>query len=212
MPTSAIGNDFFAQQIQSRLGNLYGVALHMTHNHHDAEDLVAETVSKAWTSRDALEQPAAFRAWLLRILTNTFISRYRKTMNAPDTEPLALNDESEFSLFEKLDQPFPRWWSGPERDFLGKRIQQDIEKALDALPEASRSVVLLAYVDGFTYAEVARIVGIPIGTVRSRLARARCQLQRVLLEHAADFGIRGTGNLPGKARAAPRSIRGKALS
>jgi len=179
---------FFEAEIQRLLGRLYGVALRLTGNQADAEDLVSDTTVKAWGSLDQLKDRQAFPKWVFRILTNTFISSRR---GAPigRTTPLEEDEGRPFSLFEKLHQPFLLWWSNPERELLNKLLGEDIERALDSLPESFRTIVVLVDIEGHAYGEVTQMLGVPIGTVRSRLSRARSMLQRALWEHAMTAGL-----------------------
>jgi RNA polymerase sigma-70 factor (ECF subfamily) len=94
-----------------------------------------------------------------------------------------------FSLFEEIHQPFLLWWGNPEQEFLNKLLREDLERAVDGLPEAYRAVVVLADLEGLAYAEIAESLDIPVGTVRSRLARARAQLQKALWIHAQEAGL-----------------------
>ncbi len=184
---------FFEQAVTGVLDGLYGAALRLAKNRADAEDLVAEAVARAWAHRDALHDPRCFRPWIFRILTNTFLSKCRK--HATESieamaEGCAEDDsESPFSIFERLHQPFLLWWGTPEQDFLNKVLREDIERALDALPEAFRVVVVLNDLEGFTYQEIAAMLDVPVGTVRSRLSRARGLLQRALWEQAQAAGL-----------------------
>ncbi len=179
----------FEDQVIGLLDDLLGAAMRLAKNRQDAEDLVAESVAKAWTNRRSLHDPTRFRAWLFRILTNVFISECRKRGARPKAA-VSLDapgdNESTFSLFEELHQPFLLWWSNPEQEFLNKLLRRDIERAVDALPEAFRMVVVLADMEGFSYREIGRMLGVPIGTVRSRLARARRHLQKALWVHAKE--------------------------
>jgi RNA polymerase sigma-70 factor (ECF subfamily) len=125
---------------------------------------------------------------VIRIHTNTYISSRRLAHCGP-TEVLEEEGEQSFSLFEKLHQPFLLWWSNPERELLNKLLGEDIERALDSLPERFRTVVVLVEIEGFTYEEVASTIGVPVGTVRSRLCRARAMLQRALWEQAEAAGL-----------------------
>jgi RNA polymerase sigma-70 factor (ECF subfamily) len=153
---------------------------------------VAEAITRAWRARASLTEAAAFRAWLFRILTNTFISERRKTLARP-REELLLDESSEaesgFSIFERLHQPFLLWFANPEQEFLDKLLREDLERALAALPAHYRVVVVLADVEGLKYGEIAEALDLPIGTVRSRLARARSALQRTLWDVAIDHGL-----------------------
>jgi RNA polymerase sigma-70 factor, ECF subfamily len=169
---------FFEGEIRAILDKLYGAALRLAKNATDAEDLVAEAVTKAWTSRGSLQDPACFRGWMFRILTNTYLGERRKRGTAA-VEDVPL-DGPEFSLFERLHQPFLLWWSNPEQEFLNKVQREDLQRALDGLPEAYRVVLVLSELEGFSYQEVADILRVPIGTIRSRLSRARSLLQKTL--------------------------------
>ena len=191
-PTSVDDRAFFESQVTVLLGGLYGAALRLVKNRADAEDLVAECVAKAWAHFGALHDRTCFRAWIFRILTNTFFSECRRTRTVSleemtehdgDTTPEA------FSLFEQLHQPFLLWWSNPEQEFLNKLLRADLERVLDALPEAFRVVVILSDLEGFSYQEIAGMLDVPIGTVRSRLARGRALLQKMLWEQARDHGL-----------------------
>ena len=179
---------FFEAEIQRLLGRLYGVALRLTRNQADAEDLVSETTVKAWSKLDQLEDRQSFPKWVFRILTNTFISS-RRGAHLERTTSLEEDGEQPFSLFEKLHQPFLLWWSNPEQELLNKLLHDDIERALDSLPESFRTIVVLVDVEGYAYGEVAECLGVPIGTVRSRLSRARSMLQRALWEQAKSAGL-----------------------
>lgn len=187
----------FERQVLAHLNGLYGVALRLTRNPEDAEDLVAETVTRAWSGIHSLSDEASFRPWIFRILHNSFVSECRKRAARPRTETLEEEPEDDkepcrFSLFEKLHRPFLMWWGNPEQEFLNKLLREEIERALDILPEQYRVVVVLAEVEGLTYPEIAEALGVPVGTVRSRLARGRCLLQKMLWQQAKDRGI-GTG-------------------
>jgi RNA polymerase sigma-70 factor (ECF subfamily) len=187
-----ISKDAFETRVLAILGPLHGVARRLTKNEADAEDLVAESVTRAWQARAALADTRAFRAWMFRILTNTFISERRKTLARPREEQL-LDESSEgegaFSLFERLHQPFLLWFATPEQEFLDKLLREDLDRALAGLPEHYRVVVVLADVEGLKYGEIAEALDLPIGTVRSRLARARSALQRTLWSVARDHGL-----------------------
>jgi RNA polymerase sigma-70 factor, ECF subfamily len=187
-----ISKDAFETQVLAILGPLHGVARRLTKNEADAEDLVAESVTRAWQARASLADTRAFRAWMFRILTNTFISERRKMLARPREEQLvdeSSEREDAFSLFERLHQPFLLWFANPEREFLDKLLREDLDRALAALPEHYRVVVVLADVEGLKYGEIAEALDLPIGTVRSRLARARSALQRTLWSVARDHGL-----------------------
>ena len=188
----SISKEAFETQVLAILGPLHGVARRLTRNEADAEDLVAESITRAWQARASLADAGAFRAWLFRILSNTFISERRKTLARPREEPLvdeSGDEEGAFSLFERLHQPFLLWFANPEQEFLDKLLREDLDRALAALPEHYRVVVVLADVEGLTYGEIAEALDVPVGTVRSRLNRARSALQRTLWTVARDHGL-----------------------
>ena len=187
-----ISKEAFETQVLAILGPLHGVARRLTKNEADAEDLVAESITRAWQARASLADAGAFRAWLFRILSNTFISERRKTLARPREEPLvdeSGDEEGAFSIFERLHQPFLLWFANPEQEFLDKLLREDLDRALAALPEHYRVVVVLADVEGLTYGEIAEALDVPVGTVRSRLNRARSALQRTLWTVARDHGL-----------------------
>lgn len=172
---------------------LYNTALRLSRNPDSAEDLVAETVSKAWAAFANLKERNRFRAWIFRILTNTFISSYRKNKAEAETVPYVEEpgegDEQQFSLFESLHQPFLLWWDNPEQTFVNNLLGEEIDAAINSLADDFRTVVLLIEVQGFTYEETAGIMDVPVGTIRSRLKRARSKLQKALWQQAMDAGI-----------------------
>ena len=187
-----ISKEAFETQVLAILGPLHGVARRLTKNEADAEDLVAESITRAWGARASLADAGAFRAWLFRILSNTFISERRKTLARPREEPLvdeSGDEEGAFSIFERLHQPFLLWFANPEQEFLDKLLREDLDRAIAALPEHYRVVVVLADVEGLTYGEIAEALDVPVGTVRSRLARGRNALQRTLWTVARDHGL-----------------------
>jgi len=187
-----ISKEAFETRVLAILGPLHGVARRLTKNEADAEDLVAESITRAWGARASLADAGAFRAWLFRILSNTFISERRKTLARPREEPLvdeSGDEEGAFSIFERLHQPFLLWFANPEQEVLDKLLREDLDRALAALPEHYRVVVVLADVEGLTYGEIAEALDVPVGTVRSRLNRARSALQRTLWTVARDHGL-----------------------
>jgi RNA polymerase sigma-70 factor (ECF subfamily) len=182
--------EWFEHEVVALLPALYGTAVRLARNTADAEDLVADAVAKAWQARGSLQEASSFRGWLFRILMNTFLSDCRSRASEPAVETLlAESEEGEsFSLFEKLHQPFLLWWGNPEQDFLNRLLRQDIENAVERLPVPYRMVVL-AELQGLSYQEIAEALEIPVGTVRSRLARGRGMLQKALWKHAIDAGL-----------------------
>lgn len=183
---------WFALQVEALTDRLYGTALRLTRNPDDAEDLVADTVVKAWARLAELRDPQAFEAWIRRILSNTFVSAWRHRRASPEVAlaaPCEDGEEDAFSLFEKLHQPFLLWWGNPEESAIVNLLRADLDRALDALPDAHRVVVVLVDVQGYSYPEAAEVLRVPVGTVRSRLSRARAQLQRALWRHAQEAGL-----------------------
>lgn len=188
MTEPAADRAWFEHAVMDVLPELVGTARRLARNREDAEDLAAEAVAKAWLSLSTLRERERFAGWILRILVNLFLSRRRVEAIRPPPE--SLEEEGEFSLFERLHQPFLLWWSTPEKEFLDRILRKDLVRAIDALPEPFRVVVILADVQGFSYGETAASLGVPVGTVRSRLARGRGLLQKALWEHARDAGLR----------------------
>jgi RNA polymerase sigma-70 factor (ECF subfamily) len=181
---------WFEREVVSALPDLYGTALRLTRSADDAEDLVAEAIAKAWMALDSLRDRSSFRGWIFRILSNTFISDRRALAVRPVLESLADAEAEEgFSLFERLHQPFLLWWGRPEQEFLDKLLREDLERAVDSLPEPYRVVVVMADLQGLSYQAIADALAVPIGTVRSRLARGRSLLQKRLWDHAVDAGL-----------------------
>ena len=193
-PDAPPGSDdtaWFSQAVVEILPELFGTARRLTRNTADAEDLVAEAVARAWRGCDALADRSAFRRWLHRILANTYTSWWRAAEARPVVESLmeeTSTDES-FSLFERLHQPFLLWFGTPEQVFLNELLREDLECAIDQLPEPFRVAVVLSDVQGLSYREIADVLHVPSGTVRSRLARGRATLQRALWQHGLDAGL-----------------------
>jgi len=212
----AISREAFGEQVLALVGSLHGVACRLTGNDTDAEDLVAESVARAWKALDSLESDAAFRAWIFRILHNTFVSEKRRANARPQCDPIDGEDLDEaepvFSIFEQMHQPFLLWFSNPEQEFLDRLLREDLERALATLPEHHRVVVILADLEEFNYQEIADTLGVPLGTVRSRLARARGTLQKLLWEQAQARGLSGaaaTGAAEGRTAGVPHAKSGK---
>jgi RNA polymerase sigma-70 factor (ECF subfamily) len=183
--------EWFEREVVSVLPDLYGRALRLAKHTADAEDLAADAVAKAWSCIGSLHDRSCFRGWLFRILMNAYLSDRRAREARPAVESLDAHeaDIESFSLFERLHQPFLLWWSNPEREFLDRLLREDLERAVDGLPDAFRAVVVMADVQGMSYQEIADTLGTPIGTVRSRLSRGRSLLQKTLWQHALDAGL-----------------------
>lgn len=171
------------------LDEMYGVALRMTRNPQIAEDLVAEAFSRGWKSLDQFQPGTNLRAWLYRILTNAYINDFRKKNREPEKVSVdAYEKLDEFHLFNRLSAEAPAA-PDPVRDVIARLTNDDFRAALDALPEEFRTAIVLYDLQGLSYDEVAKALDIPIGTVRSRLARGRRQLQAALYRHAVDAGL-----------------------
>lgn len=176
---------FFSTGVEQNIDALYSVALRLTRKNVDAEDLVAETVAKAWGAIDTLNDQDRFRPWLFRILHNVFVSDYRKMTIRPVEASFDQGDDSDdelASLLNEQSDDFLVWWSNPERAYFNDLLGDQLLDAIDNLPEAFRSVVVLVNVEGFTYDETAEVLGIAPGTVRSRMKRGRTLLQKSLWE------------------------------
>ena len=184
---------YFSDGIEQCMDSLYGLALRLTRNSADAEDLVAEAVTKAWSALTTLEDRNRFRPWLCRILHNCFVSEYRKKAVRPvetsyDETPADGDDDLTLLLIQQPDE-FLDWWGNPEREFINQFLGEEIMSAIEKLPEAFRIAVMLVNVEGFTYDEAAEILDVPKGTVHSRMKRARTLLQKALWEHACEAGL-----------------------
>ena len=180
---------FFSNGVEQNIDALYSVALRLTRKDVDAEDLVAETVAKAWGAIDTLNDQDRFRPWLFRILHNVFVSDYRKKTIRPVEASFDQGDDSDdelASLLNEQSDDFLIWWSNPERAYFNDLLGDQLLDAIDNLPDAFRSVVVLVNVEGFTYDETAEVLDIAPGTVRSRMKRGRTLLQKSLWEQRPD--------------------------
>lgn len=179
----------FEELALPHLDSLYSGALRMTRNPSEAEDLVQETMLLAFRHFDQFKRGTNIRAWLFRILTNTFINSYRKKSREP--ERVDLPEVEDFYFLNEVSRN-NRMGDDPESQILGKFVHEDIMAAIDKLPDEFRMVVILNAVEGFAYQEIADMLGVPIGTVRSRLYRGRKLLQKLLYEQAREMGYVGT--------------------
>jgi RNA polymerase sigma-70 factor (ECF subfamily) len=177
----------FQEEALPLLDSLYAGALRMTRNPADAEDLVQETMLRAYRSFNRFEPGTNLKAWLFRILTNAYINVYRKRQREP--QKVSQDDVEEFDLYQELKDHDPQFAATPETIVLDSLVDSDIIEAIDALPEQFRLAVILSDIEGFTYAEMAEIMDVPLGTVMSRLHRGRKALQKRLWDLAVDRGI-----------------------
>ncbi|MBA2725922.1 MAG: sigma-70 family RNA polymerase sigma factor [Actinobacteria bacterium] len=177
----------FQEEALPLLDPLYAGALRMTRNPADAEDLVQEAMLRAYRAFARFEAGTNLKAWLFRILTNAYINTYRKKQR----EPLKVSQEEvqDFDLYRELKDHDPEISRTPEDIVLAGLVDSDIIEAIDDLPEQFRMAVVLSDVEGFTYAEMAEIMDVPLGTVMSRLHRGRKALQKRLWDVARDRGI-----------------------
>ena len=186
MPELTKEHDAFSEEALTHLDAMYGVACKLTRNPTEAEDLVQDAFVEAMRARHQFHPGTNLKAWLFRILTNTFINKYRRgglersVFDGPDADPLADGWVSANTMRQLRD---------PEQVALMPMVEGEIQRALDALPDEFKLAVVLCDVEEFSYEEIAQIMGCPIGTVMSRLHRGRKLLQRSLYNHALAMGI-----------------------
>jgi len=191
----------FGSQAMPYLDSLYNTAYRMTRSAEDAEDLVQETYFKAYKYYDKFEEGTNLKAWLFKILKNTFINNYRKKKLEPRSVDFAEIEDSFERIVRRDNNEQP---SDPESEFFTGVLDDDVKRALDSLPYDYRMVVVLADLEDFSYKEIAEILDCPVGTVMSRLYRGRKLLEKALLKYARQHGyIRGAE--PNKMRTRPKS-------
>lgn len=175
----------FSLLIKPHTTSLLSTASRMTRNKSDAEDLVQETFYKAFRALGQYQNNTNFRAWIFRILVNTYITAYRKSIKAP--QKVSYDDLEDFTLYKKM-QPLDPSTLIEKNNLLENNFEDDVKTALESLPYQFRLVVLLCDVEDFSYNEISEIIGSPLGTVMSRLYRGRKLLQRTLWNYAKNRG------------------------
>jgi RNA polymerase sigma-70 factor (ECF subfamily) len=182
----------FEAGVLAQLDSLYRTALRLTHNQQEAEDLVQETMLKAFRFANTYQRGTNLRAWLFRILNTSAINRYRKQATHPTTTPLPEGEE--FYLYNRIrDINGQELSAGAEEEVLSQYLDEDVYQALNDLPLNFRMPIILADIEGLSYKEIAQALNIPIGTVMSRISRARRHLQRSLWTYAKTRGYLGAG-------------------
>ncbi len=170
----------FEKEALVHLDALYRVGLRLTGNAADADDLVQETMLKAYRSWDQYQPGTNAKGWLLTILRNSFINEYRRRTRHPET--VDVDTIEPFAVFQDIQE------EDPQGAFFDKIVDDEVLRAIDGLPEAFRETVVLSDVEGMSYQEIGKILGIPVGTVKSRLFRARQMLQGKLYDFAVGNG------------------------
>jgi RNA polymerase sigma-70 factor (ECF subfamily) len=178
----------FSDQAMEYMPSLYTAALRMTRNPADAEDLVQDTYLKAYRAFESFREGTNLKAWLYRILTNTFINSYRAKKRRPEESDI--DDVENLYLYRRIGGlAGSTAGRSAEDEVLDRFTETDVKEALESLPEQFRLAVLLGDVEGFSYKEIAEILDVPIGTVMSRLHRGRRALQKRLYEFGRQRGL-----------------------
>lgn len=183
----------FKKLCLENINSLFSAGLRMTRNREDAEDLVQETYLKAVRSAHLFDESLNGRAWLFKILTNSFRDRYRKKVKSP--RQVELDDHGDYILYDQITETYPEKKPGESIDeFMRNFLDDEVKVAIEDLPEQFRLVVILADIEDFSYKEIAEIIDAPIGTVMSRLFRGRKLLQKALWDYARKKGIVKSSN------------------
>ena len=178
----------FVDDAMEHMPSLYTAAMRMTRNSSDAEDLVQETYLKAFRAYGGFEEGTNLKAWLYRILTNTFINTYRAKKRRP--EETDVEDVEDLYLYHRLvGYGGSSIGRSAEEEVLSRFTDEAVKAAIESLPESFRMTVLLADVEGFSYKEIAEIMDVPVGTVMSRLHRGRGALQKALHDFGLERGL-----------------------
>ncbi len=185
--TQNVVSEDFEAGVLAQLDSLYRTALRLTRNPQEAEDLVQETMLKAFRFADSYQRGTNLRAWLFRILNTSAINRFRKQATHPVTT--SLPEGEDFYLYNRIrDMTGQELNAAAEDEVLSQYLDEDVYRALNNLPLNFRMPVILADIEGLSYKEIAEALQIPIGTVMSRISRARRQLQQSLWDYAKERG------------------------
>ncbi len=193
--TSQKGWDFEAAAMPF-VDSLFNTAFRLTRNAQDAEDLVQETYLKAYRHYDKFQEGTNLKAWLFKIMKNSFINNYRKKQRTPPQSDFA---DLEGSLESRVIEDAVSRIKDPEEEFLESIVDEQVQEALESLPADYRMAVILADLENFSYKEIAEILDVPVGTVMSRLYRGRKQLEAAMLDYARQHGYLRGGE-PAKMR------------
>ncbi len=178
----------FMELITEYMDALYTAAMRMTSNASDAEDLVQEAILRAYRGFDTFQEDTNLRAWLFRILTNTYIGSYRSAKRRPETT--GMDNIEDLYLYKRVKRGESLGGGrSAEEEVLDSFTDIEVKNAIEGLPESFRIAVLLSDVEGFSYREIADITGVPVGTVMSRIYRGRKAIQRILHSYALKRGL-----------------------
>ena len=192
-PAQSKYDKIFENELLPHVGALQTFAYHLTYNQEDADDLVQETYLKAYRFIDKYDEGTNAKAWLFKILKNAYINEYRKRVKQPTKV-----DYEEIVAYHDTDDDYMSGYSDLREEIFLHMMGDEVTSAINSLPIDFRTVILLCDIEGFTYEEIASIIDVPIGTVRSRLFRARNLLKEKLTSYAQKLGFtdfRGQKNL-----------------
>jgi RNA polymerase sigma-70 factor, ECF subfamily len=181
--------EILTKEVLANISALHRFAYSLCQSKQESEELVSETVVKAFENRTQLREEEKAKQWLFRILNNVFISNYRKAQKRKNIGLPEIFDSS-FSLFEQIGASSFTDPGTPEKSFINRVAKEKIHQAINELPDEFRITLVLCDIEEFSYAEIASITQVAIGTVRSRIARARCSLQKKLWTYAVELGVR----------------------
>lgn len=178
----------FESEALPYLDEIYASSMRLARNVQGAEDLSATTFEQAWKSFEQFQSGTNLRAWLYKIMTNSFINEYRKRQRTPETVSLdELEDPDDFYIFNRVSHDAPG--GADSSDVVRQFEKEDINRAIDKLPDEYRVTIVLGDIQGFSYEEISDMTEVPIGTVRSRLSRGRKLLQKYLWDYSGKAGV-----------------------